>query len=102
MPALEVGTKDYAGDVLSLKRAMSHMESLLGVHGRYRLGGPSSRLGWTFFGMDVGDELSDAIEKEFAGMMGRYPRGGRDEVLARFLADYLNARGCPVRVSVRG
>ncbi len=40
---LEVGTKNYVDDLLSIKKALSHMESLVGEYNGYVLSEPSSK-----------------------------------------------------------
>ena len=98
MIILEVGTKDYATDVVLVKKAMSQMESLLMTYNGYALGEPSSRFGWTFFQMAVKPELQQGIESRFADMIRRYGWGKPDTKFAKFLGDYLKARGCGVEV----
>lgn len=95
MTDLELGSADYAGSLLRVKTALSHLETLLGLRGGYSLGGPSSRMGWTFFTLSLGRELEEAVASRFAGMIGRYGRAGG---IGQFMADYLESRGCGVRV----
>lgn len=97
---LQVGTKDYATDVVLLKRAMSHMETLLSVYGGYAVSEPDSRFGWTFFRVAFKAELQQKIEERFADMMRQYRWGNSDEKFAKFIQDYLRARGCNVDVKL--
>ena len=46
---LEIGTKNYLDDLLTIKKALSHMESLVDGYNGYMLSEPSSKFGWTFF-----------------------------------------------------
>ena len=46
---LEIGTKNYLDDLLTIKKALSHMESLVDGYNGYTLSEPSSKFGWTFF-----------------------------------------------------
>ena len=50
---LEVGTKNYVDDLLSIKKALSHMESLLGCYNGYVVSEPSTKFGWTFFKFSI-------------------------------------------------
>ena len=97
---LEVGTTNYADDRLSIKKALSHMESLTGGYNGYSLGEPSARFGWTFFRLSFRDGLQAGIESEFSEMIARYRSGGANEKFAEFMADYFASKGCKVRISV--
>ena len=59
---LEVGTKNYADDLLSIKKALSHMETLVGGYNGYVLSEPSSKFGWTFFKLAFKPNLQNGIE----------------------------------------
>ncbi|CAI9832079.1 MAG: hypothetical protein MPI95_08470 [Nitrosopumilus sp.] len=98
MITLEVGSTDPGSSVLCIKRALSHMETLLGQPGGYSLGPSSSRAGWTFFPLAIGDGFEEAIRARFGDMISRYRRSSNDEKLARFMSDYLESRGCGARV----
>lgn len=99
---LEIGTKSYSDDLLSFKKAMSHMESLLGAYNGYSLGEPSSKFGWTFFKVAFKADLQEGIEAKFADMLAKYKWSGKEQRFASFVADYLDSRGCKVKVSVPG
>ncbi len=95
-----MGTRDYPTDVVLVKKAMSQMGTLLSVYNGYALGEPSSRFGWTFFEMAFKMEMREGIEKRFADMIGRYRWSKPDEKFAKFMQDYLQARGCNVKVKL--
>jgi len=46
---LEVGSTNYADDLLLIKKSLSHIETLVGTYNGYVLSEPSSKFGWTFF-----------------------------------------------------
>ena len=100
MIILEVDTKDYPTNVVLLKKAMSQIESLLMIYNGYALGEPSSRFGWTFFQMAVKPELRQGIESHFSDMIRRYGWGKPEVKFAKFMGDYLQARGCDVKVKL--
>ncbi len=97
---LEIATKNYGDDRLTIKKALSHMESLSGNYNGYILGSPSSRFGWTFFNLAFKDDLHDGIDKKFSDMISRYGRGNRLEKFTQFMADYFNSRGCSVKAKL--
>lgn len=97
---LEISTKDYATDSVLLKKAMSQLESLCFAYGGYVLSEPKEKFGWTFFKMGLKPELQIGIEKKFSDMITRYRWSKPEEKLTKFLSDYLNVRGCQVKVSL--
>lgn len=98
MIILEVGTTDYDTDVVLIKKAMSQLESLLSSYNGYSLSEPSSRFGWTFFRMAIKPELRQGIESRFQDMIRRYGWDKPDSKFAKFMGDYLKARGCSVKI----
>lgn len=97
---MEIASKNYDDDRLTIKMALSHMESLSGSYNGYVFGNPSSRFGWTFFNLAFKDDLHDSIDKKFSDMILRYGRGNRLEKFAQFMADYFNSRGCSVKAKL--
>ena len=62
---LEVGTKNYLDDLLSIKKALSHMETLVSGYNGYALSEPSSKFGWTFFKLALKPNLQMELKKNF-------------------------------------
>jgi len=69
---LEIGTKNYEDDLFLIKKAMSHMESLVGGYNGYVLSEPSPKFGWTFFKMRFKPNLQNGIEEKFSDMLVKY------------------------------
>ena len=97
---LEVGTKNYADDLLSIKKALSHMESLVGSYNGYVISEPSSNFGWTFFKLAFKPDLQSGIEQKFSDMIDKYRWSKSEEKFVKFMTDYFKAKGCDVRVKV--
>ena len=97
---LEIGTKNYLDDLLSIKKALSHMESLLGCYNGYLLSDPTANFGWTFFKLAFKPDLQSGIEQKFSDMIGKYRWSKPEEKFAKFMTDYFKAKGCDVRVKV--
>ncbi len=57
---LEIGSKNYADDLLAIKKALSHMESLVNGYNGYVLSNPSPKFGWTFFKLAI-KKLSEEV-----------------------------------------
>ena len=97
---LEVGTKNYVDDLLSIKKALSHMESLLGCYNGYLLSEPSSKFGWTFFKLSFKPNLQDGINEKFSDMIARYDSLDQVQKFAKFMTDYFISRGCDVKIKI--
>ena len=96
----EVGVTDYADQLILIKRALSHLETRCGVPGTSMLGQPVSRFGWTFFQIAMKRVLVDRIEETFGDMIAQYREGKPEERLARFMSDFLESRGCKIRLKL--
>lgn len=97
--SFEIAGHDYTKDRLSIKMALSHMESLIGVYNGYFIGPPSTRFGWTFFTLSIKPDFQLGIESEFADMLAGYAKKrDRSQRLAMFLSDYFNSRNCGIRL----
>ena len=97
---LEVGTKNYADDLLSIKKALSHMESLVGGYNGYVLSEPSSKFGWTFFKLAFKPNLQNGIEEKFSDMLAKYRSSDQSQKFVQFLTDYFHSKGCDVRIKM--
>ncbi len=95
---LEVGTKNYVDDLLSIKKALSHMESLVGEYNGYVLSEPSSKFGWTFFKLAFKPNLQNGIEEKFSDMLAKYPSSDQQQKFEKFMTDYFHSRGCDVTI----
>jgi len=97
---LEIGTKNYGDDLLLIKKAMSHMESLVGGYNGYVLSEPSSKFGWTFFKMVFKPNLQNGIEEKFSDMIIKYHAHDQAEKFAKFIEDYFISKGCEVKIKI--
>ena len=97
---LEVGTKNYADDLLSIKKALSHMESLVGAYNGYVLSEPSSKFGWTFFKLSFKPNLQNGIEEKFSDMLVKYQWSDQKQKFVKFMTDYFSSKGCDVKIRI--
>ncbi len=97
---LEVGTKNYADDLLSIKKALSHMESLVGGYNGYVISEPSSKFGWTFFKLAFKPNLQNGIEEKFSDMLTKYRSSDQPHKFAEFMTDYFISKGCDVKIKI--
>ena len=97
---LEIGTKNYENDLFLIKKAMSHMESLVGGYNGYALSEPSSKFGWTFFKMGFKPNLQNGIEEKFSDMIMRYQVNDQAEKFAKFFEDFFISKGCDIKIKI--
>ena len=97
---LEVGTKNYADDLLSIKKALSHMESLVNGYNGYIISESSSKFGWTFFKLSFKPNLQNGIEEKFSDMLAKYQWSDQPQKFAKFMTDYFISRDCDVKVKI--
>ena len=97
---LEVGTKNYVDGLLSIKKALSHMESLVGGYNGYDVSEPSSKFGWTFFKLSFKPNLQNGIEEKFSNMISKYDSNDQSEKFAKFMTDYFVSRDCDVKIKI--
>jgi len=97
---LEVGTKNYTDDLFLIKKALSHMESLVGGYNGYVLSEPSSKFGWTLFKLAFKPNLQNGIEKRFFDMIEKYPSNDQPQKFANFMNDFFISKGCDVKIKI--
>ncbi len=91
---LEIKTKNYIDDLLSIKKSLSHMQTIVEEYNGYLLSEPSTKFGWTFFKLSFKPNLQNSIEKKFADMLIKYPRDDQLQKFTKFMIDYFHSRGC--------
>lgn len=97
---LEIGSKNYADDSLSIKMALSHVESLVGCYNGYVTSEPSSKFGWTFFKLAIKPDLQHGIEEKFSDMIDKYPGNDHSQKFVKFMSDYFASKRCNVTVKL--
>jgi len=97
---LEIGTKNYLDDLLTIKKALSHMESLVDGYNGYVLSEPSSKFGWTFFKLSFKPNLQNGIEEKFSDMIMKYQANDKYKKFAKFMTDYFISKGCDIKIKI--
>ena len=85
---------------MSIKKALSHLESLVGGYNGYVLSEPSSKFGWTFFKLAFKPNLQNGIEEKFSDMIAKYRWSNQPQKFAKFMTDYFISRGCDVKIKI--
>ncbi len=97
---LKIGTKKYIDDLLLIKKALSHMETLVDGYNGYVLSEPESKFGWTFFRLAFKPNLQNGIEEKFSDMLKKYNTKNQQEKFAEFITDYFISKGCNVKIKI--
>jgi hypothetical protein len=97
---LEVGSTNYADDLLLIKKSLSHIETLVGSYNGYVISEPTSKFGWTFFKLAFKTNLQNAIEEKFSDMISKYQSNDPPQKFAKFIADYFSSKGCKVKIKL--
>ena len=91
---LEIKTKNYVDDLLSIKKSLSHMETIVEQYNGYDLSEPETKFGWIFFKLSFKPNLQNGIEEKFTDMLVKYTRGDQSQKFAKFMIDYFHSRDC--------
>ena len=97
---LEIGTKNYADDLLTIKKTLSHMESLVSGYNGYVLSELSPKFGWTFFKLAFKPVLQNGIEEKFSDMINKYQANDQAGKFAKFMTDYFISKGCDIKIKI--
>jgi len=95
-PVFQLSTRKYDEEIELVKKAMVDLEGICNIKNGYEIGEPFTKAGWTFFNIQISQDMSDIIEKSgmLEGALG-YRIG---EQLTNFLGHFLESRGSQVRI----
>ncbi len=94
-PLFQLSTRSYGKEIVIVRKALSDLEKECGTAGVV-IGEPFDRFGWTFFNVQISEEMAGIIEG--SGMMEGAAGYRIGEQLANFVGHYLDTRGCNVRI----
>ena len=97
---LEIKTKNYLDDLLSIKKSLSHIETIVEQYNGYVLSDPTTKFGWTFFKLAFKPNLQTGIEEKFSDMLAKYSSGDQPQKFANFMTDYFLSRVCNVTIKI--
>ena len=95
-PLFQLSTRNYKEEIPLVKNAMAELQKICNVKDGCIISEPFTRAGWTFFNIQLSDELTSVIET--SGMM--YGAAGYRiaEQLKNFLGHFLESRGIQARI----
>ena len=62
-PLFQLSTKSYDKEIIIVKQALVNLETECNVKDGYTIEKPFNKFGWTFFNIQISEELAKIIEK---------------------------------------
>ena len=95
-PLFQLSIRDYEKESIIVKKALSDLEIDCNVKNGYVLQEHFNKFGWTFFNIQLSEDLVNVIEK--SGMMEDALGYKIGEQLTNFVGHYLEGKGSNVRI----
>jgi hypothetical protein len=95
-PLFQLSTRSYDKEIQIVRNALAELENECGVKNGYKIEKAFKKFGWTFFNIQISEELVGIIEK--SGMMEGALGFKIGEQLTNFIGHYLESKGSNVRI----
>lgn len=95
-PLFQLSTRSYDKEYPIITQALKDLEKECNITNGYTIEQPFVKFGWTFFNIQITEELADIIEK--SGMMEGALGYRIGEQLTNFIGHYLETKGSNVRI----
>jgi len=95
-PLFQLSTRSYEKELPIVAQALSDLEKSCGVKSGYTIEEPFTKFGWTFFNIQISEEMAIIIEK--SGMMEGALGYKIGEQMTNFIGHYLEKKGSNVRI----
>ena len=95
-PLFQLGTRNYEQEIHIIKQALTDLEKQCNVKHGYTIEPPFTKFGWTFFNIQINEEMANTIEK--SGMMKGASGYRIGEQITNFMGHYLEEKGSNVRI----
>ena len=95
-PLFQLSTRSYQKEISIVKKALKDLENDCKVQNGYIIKEPFEKFGWTFFNIQISEEMAKVIEK--SGMMEGALGFRIGEQLTNFVGHYLETKGSNVRI----
>ena len=95
-PLFQLSTRSYEREIPIVKKALKDLEIECEVANGYTIEKPFTKFGWTFFNIQLSEELVNIVEK--SGMMEGALGFRIGEQLTNFVGHYLETKGSNVRI----
>lgn len=95
-PLFQLSTRSYDKEIPIIQRALTELEHQCKVKDGFKIEEPFEKFGWTFFNLQISEEMVDIIEK--SGMMEGALGFRIGEQLTNFIGHFLETKGSNVRI----
>ena len=95
-PLFQLSTRSFEKELPLVKQALESLESECKVQNGYEIGESFNKFGWTFFNIQISEEMANIIEK--SGMMEGALGFSLGEQMTNFIGHYLESKGSQVRI----
>ncbi len=95
-PLFQLSTRSYDKEIPIINAALKSLEKECDVNDGYKIEPPFTKFGWTFFNIQISEEMVGIIEK--SGMMEGALGFKIGEQLTNFIGHYLESKGSNVRI----
>lgn len=95
-PLFQLSTRSYEKEIPTIKQALQDLEKECNVKNGFSIEEPFDKFGWTFFNVQLSEELVAIVEK--SGMMDGALGYRIGEQLTNFVGHYLEGKGSNVRI----
>ena len=97
-PLCQLSTRSYEKEISIVKQALTDLETECDVQNGCKIEEPFEKFGWTFFNIQISEELANTIEK--SGMMKGALGRKIGEQMTNFIGHYLEGKGSNVRIKM--
>ena len=95
-PLFQISTRNYEKEIPIIKQALADLETQCNVQNGYIIEKSFEKFGWTFFNIQISEEMAEIIEK--SGMMKGALGYKIGEQMTNFVGHYLETKGRSVRI----
>jgi hypothetical protein len=95
-PLFQLSTRSYDTEIILVERALEDLQKECNVQNGYTIEKPFEKFGWTFFNIQISQEMATIIEK--SGMMKGALGYKIGEQMTNFIGHYLENKGSNVRI----
>ncbi|AFS83558.1 hypothetical protein [Candidatus Nitrosopumilus sediminis] len=97
-PLFQLSTRSYEKEIPIVRQALADLETECNIHNGYKIGDSFEKFGWTFFNIQISEELTKIIEE--SGMMKGALGRKIEEQMTNFMGHYLETKGSKVRIKM--
>jgi len=97
-PLFQLSTRSYEKEISIVKQALTDLETECNVQNGYKIEDSFEKFGWTFFNIQISEELTKIIEE--SGMMKGALGRKIGEQMTNFIGHYLETKGSEVRIKI--